>query len=386
MKIVLWSTSYLKGFGGAERVVHDLARRLAERGDAVAIVADRTGVGAQRSNRYFDTLPPSVAVRGVGLPNPLLQPWPRRPFFLVRYLRGALEVARFLRRERPDIVHLHLVNVDVLLLALLRSVLGFRLVLTLTGGEPRMAASSVLSRFKLRVAFRSADAVTCVSSDLESWAGQLGVRNLLRIPNGVDAAELRREAERAGTIDDRFDSLVFCGRLAAVKRIDLLLSAFCESVRSGSTLRLIVIGDGDESASFADQVRRSGLADRIEHTGALTHDAAMTLLAGARGLVLSSASEACPLVLLEAMALGRAVIAPDVGGVRDLVLDGTTGLLFPAGCSERLAQRMRELAGSGELAAELGRQGAERVRAGFDSSAMMERYLEVYGSVSHRGA
>jgi glycosyltransferase involved in cell wall biosynthesis len=382
MKVVLWSTSYLKGFGGAERIVHEIAHRLAERGDQVAVVADRTGVETEWSNRCFGALPPSVAVVGVGLPNPLRQPWRRRPWFLLRYLRGAFEAERFLRRERPDIVHLHLVNVDVLLLALLRRLLGFRLVLTLTGGEPVLAASSVLSRLKLRVAFHDADAVTCVSSDLERWAAAWGVRGVRRIPNGVDTAELRRETDRAGTIESRQDYLVFCGRLAAVKRLDLLLSAFCDSVRRGSTLRLVLIGDGELGGWLADQVRRSGLGDRIEHRGALAHEAAMAVLAGARGLVLSSASEACPLVLLEAMALGRAVIAPDIGGVRDLVIDGATGLLFPAGCSERLAERMLDLARSPALAAELGRRGAERVRDCFGSAAMMGSYLEVYRTVA----
>jgi glycosyltransferase involved in cell wall biosynthesis len=84
------------------------------------------------------------------------------------------------------------------------------------------------------------------------------------------------------------------------------------------------------------------------------------------------------------MALGRAVIAPDVGGVRDLVIDGATGLLFPAGCWEPLAERMLDLAHDSALAAELGRRGAERVRDCFGTAAMMSGYLEVYRSVSGR--
>ncbi len=384
MKIVLWSTSYLKGFGGAERVVHDLARRLAESGEEVTIVADRTGVEDQAANRWFSALPPSVAVLGADLPNPLRQPWRARPLFLLRYLRGTLEVARQLRRLRPDLVHLHLVNVDVLLLALLERALGFRLVLTLTGGEPRMAESSAISRFKLRVAFRHADAITCVSSDLERWIEGRGARGVRRIPNGVDTVELGREVDRAPRAAGPADYLVFCGRLAAVKRIDLLLSAFHRSVELGSPLRLVFVGAGEESAPLAAQVRRLGLEDRVELPGALRHGEAMAVIASSRALVLSSASEACPLVLLEAMALGRAVIAPDVGGVRDLVIDGETGLLFPAGSPDQLAHRMLELARRPDLAAELGRRGRARVREHFALSSMAERYGDLYRAVLGR--
>jgi glycosyltransferase involved in cell wall biosynthesis len=165
-----------------------------------------------------------------------------------------------------------------------------------------------------------------------------------------------------------------------VKRVDLLLRAFASSVERGSTLRLVIVGDGEDSVVVRDELRRLRLESRVELRGALPHGEAMAVLAGARALVLASASEACPLVVLEAMALGRAVIAPEVGGLRELVIERETGLLFPPDSLESLADRMLEVARRPDLADELGRRGAARAREVFDLDTVVDRYRELYRS------
>jgi glycosyltransferase involved in cell wall biosynthesis len=117
---------------------------------------------------------------------------------------------------------------------------------------------------------------------------------------------------------------------------------------------------------------------RVERRGSLAHGDAMKVIARSRALVLSSASEACPMVVLEAMALGRPVVAPDVGGVRDLVVDGETGLLFPSTSTTALAGHLASLSASPERADELGASGANRAKERFDLSAIVDRYRAVY--------
>jgi glycosyltransferase involved in cell wall biosynthesis len=106
------------------------------------------------------------------------------------------------------------------------------------------------------------------------------------------------------------------------------------------------------------------------------------LIAAADVVCLASAAEASPLVLLEAMALGRPVVAPDVGGVTEIVAHRRTGLVIPPLDDDALAQAVHELAQDRALARELGSAGRERHRSAFDAERMNDAYAEVLVEVA----
>jgi glycosyltransferase involved in cell wall biosynthesis len=126
--------------------------------------------------------------------------------------------------------------------------------------------------------------------------------------------------------------------------------------------------------------RELGVADRVHLLG--YRDDIDALLAQADVVVLPSWIEGLPVVVLEAMAHAKPVIATPVGGTAEAVVDGETGLLVPPRDVERLANAIRELVGDGERARSLGAEGRVRVEREFSEAAMTRRVLEVYDAVA----
>jgi glycosyltransferase involved in cell wall biosynthesis len=121
------------------------------------------------------------------------------------------------------------------------------------------------------------------------------------------------------------------------------------------------------------------LADRVRLLGERTDVA--ELLAEAQAFVLISDWEAFPLSILEAMRAGLPVVASDVGGVQEAVLDGRTGLLVPRGDMGGLRERLRRLLCDPGLRSRLGAAGRRRYQAHFTFEHMLHKTLDVYNAV-----
>jgi glycosyltransferase involved in cell wall biosynthesis len=105
------------------------------------------------------------------------------------------------------------------------------------------------------------------------------------------------------------------------------------------------------------------------------------LLPASDVLLLTSISEGIPLTVIEAMAAGRPVVATNVGGVGEIVEDGTTGLLAPSGDDAGLAEHVLRLADDAALRERMGEAGRRRAHALFPESRMHEEYARLYGEM-----
>ena len=159
--------------------------------------------------------------------------------------------------------------------------------------------------------------------------------------------------------------LIFVGRLAAVKGLRVLIEAFAQARQTRPDLHLTLVGDGDDRAML--ERLAAPLGDAVHFAGYLSQEAVAAALAEADAFVLPSFAEGLPVVLMEALAAGRPVIATQVAGVSELVEDGVTGFIVPPGDSETLADRIGRLADDPDLRARMGRAGRETVRAAFDA-------------------
>ena len=142
------------------------------------------------------------------------------------------------------------------------------------------------------------------------------------------------------------------------------------------SVRLVLIGEGPERTGIQNLVRQRGLEPFVRFLGLRT-DVGRLLQAGDL-VLLSSISEGIPLTLIEAMAAGLPVVSTNVGGVGEVVEDGRTGLLAPAGDDAALAEKILRLADSPELRRQMGQFGRKRATTLFSETQMHGLYLRLY--------
>src|SRR5262249_50844221 len=135
--------------------------------------------------------------------------------------------------------------------------------------------------------------------------------------------------------------LVCVGRLNEQKGQLLLVEAARRLAALGTDFELILAGDGELRAEINSLVARHCLQSKIRIIGRISNERVRDEILAARALVLPSFAEGLPVVLMEAMALGRPVISTFVGGIPELVLPGEHGWLVPAGDVEALVEAMR---------------------------------------------
>jgi glycosyltransferase involved in cell wall biosynthesis len=381
VRLAIWNTNYFRGFGGAEKAVTDLVNRFNELGIETFLIANKFAKN-QASNQFFEPLHPSVKT----YQNSFTNPWdfthkPARFIAkLLQYLKATINFTFFLHRNKVQIIHLHYVSWDILFLALCKRLFGYRLVITFQGGEDSMAKQVRLSKLKIRIALKSADRVTSVSKELcERAKTRYSVSNVIYIPNGVDAKRIQQLATPSAAIEP--DHLLFCGRFSAEKRVDFLIEAFHDCVQKGCRRNLYLVGDGGEIDRITSLISSYGMKNRIIILGALPHRQTLGVISQSRCLLLTSLFEGMPLVVLEAMALSKPVIVSDVGGLKDMVIHGESGYLYPVDRRDILCDWILRVSEDKAKAAELGAKGFDILSAKYDLDRIVENYLALYRSL-----
>jgi glycosyltransferase involved in cell wall biosynthesis len=202
--------------------------------------------------------------------------------------------------------------------------------------------------------------VIAPSTDLADQARQLGAERVRVIPSGVDLPpEVGEEAEPP--------EVLYAGRLSPEKGV-------LELVEAAQGMNFIAAGDGPLRAQVP-QAR-----------GFVPHDELQRLYGRAAVVACPSRREGFGVVCLEAMAHARPVVATAVGGLRDLVVDGETGLVVPPRDPAALRRALERLLGDAELRRRLGAAGRERARTHFSwqlvTAATLDVYAEATGTMS----
>ncbi len=149
-------------------------------------------------------------------------------------------------------------------------------------------------------------------------------------------------------------------------------------------LKIILIGDGDSRAEIEAEIERHGVGEQVIIKGWMANSAVREEIKNARAFLLPTFAEGLPVVIMEAMALGRPVISTYIAGIPELV-DAECGWIIPAGDGEALTGAMREtLRASPERLAELGREGRARVEARHDVDKEAEKLGRLFADVVKR--
>ncbi len=172
-------------------------------------------------------------------------------------------------------------------------------------------------------------------------------------------------------------------RLHAVKGVRYLLQAAAILQRRGVACQVVVVGDGPERGALEREGRELGLAPPARFLG--FRERPVELLPALDVFVLPSLMEGMGLAVLEAMLAGLPVVASRVGGVRELVAEGETGLLVPPADPQSLADALMRLLGDPDLARRLGEAGRERYRRDFALESFARGTEAVYDAVLEEG-
>lgn len=335
--------------GGAERALCELARASAARGDKVEVIAlKQLGPMADELRRV------GIACLALGAPD---EPG-------LGTLRASLHLAATIKTNPPDLVHAWLASgsaaVKVALPPAIPRVYGLR-VTDVPGLGVRALLAADDGAPHAWVAVSEAVAM--------AWSTALPIPrvDVTVIPNGIDAA-LKIAPEPDGAHP------CFLGRLAVQKGVDVLLRAIAET-----DLVVDIYGDGPALHELRAQAAAFGVADRAVFHG-VTGDP-RAVLRRASMLVLPSRAEGMSNAVLEAMAEGRAVVATDIPGMREVVEPGKTGLLVPGENPVALARALTTLQDEPARRRTLGKNGHARARADFQPAALHERMFAVYAGL-----
>jgi glycosyltransferase involved in cell wall biosynthesis len=351
------------GKGGAEYQLHELLRHLDRRAFEPRVIVLAAG-------GYW-----AEPIRALGIPVVEL---PRTGSFDPRRL-GRLR--RELRTFAPDILHTIMWSGNSYgrLAALF---LRIPLVIAAERNVIRRPRWQVLLE---RALDRVTDAylVNCEAVAVElSERGGLPRRKIRVVPNGIDLGALppfaadRHAARRAAGLAPDRRLVAQVGRLAPQKDYPTFLRAAALVAREEPDVDFLAVGTGELRAELEALAAEIGLAARVHFTG-LRHDVP-ALLAGVDVLALTSRYEGLPNVVIEAMATGAVVVATDVGGCRDLVVPGETGLLVSPGAPEEVAAAVLRVLRDPERARGMAVAARRRVEAGFTVEAMARRTVEAY--------
>ena len=192
------------------------------------------------------------------------------------------------------------------------------------------------------------------------------------VPNWLDAPRVEADPQPG-------DYFLYLGRLAPEKGVATLIKA---ALQAG--VRLAIAGDGPMRQSL--EAMAQGATDRIELLGFRSGDELARLVRGARAVVTPSEwYENAPLSVLEAMAAGKPLIGSRIGGIPELVDEGRTGWLFPAGDVDALAALMRTVSLMPESTLEaMGRESRAVVERDFNRQGYIDAMLELYAGIGFR--
>lgn len=300
------------------------------------------------------------------------------PFHIIYFIEACV-VSCWLSKSDVRHVHAHF-STNSAEIAMLVGVLSLRTYSFTTHGTLEVDAPEFI---KLSDKIRRAAFVVAVSSfgraQLLRWSAHSHWDKCKVVHCGIDVEQFRADPGESLT---ESDVLVCVGRFCKEKAQILLLRAIRRVLDSGRGVRLVLAGDGEMRSEVESVINSLGLGDAVEITGWLSSDEVKSRIKEARALVVSSFSEGLPIVIMEAMALGKPVIATRVAGIPELVQPGITGWLVSAGDEDELASAIcNSLDTSQQELARMGRSAEDRVRARHDVQVSGRQLAELFQSV-----
>ena len=295
----------------------------------------------------------------------------------------AMVLARLLTDAKCDRVHNHFANSAATVGMIAAGHLGIPWSFTLHGISETDYPAGMLLRDKLE----RADFVACASYfmqaqamravNFEHWSKMHIVRcgvDLSTITSFGTASEPSQEGENV--------KIICVGRLSAEKGYFGLLEVLARLAVEGISFAVTIVGDGPSAVAIQSKVTELNLDKNIRFTGALSEADTLAEINRSEILVLPSLMEGLPVVLIEALAMQKAVVASQVAGIPELISEGITGLLFAPSKWIDLERQLRNALSNPPLRLSMGREGARRVADEFGSDKAARILSDLFADLS----
>ena len=219
-----------------------------------------------------------------------------------------------------------------------------------------------------------------IETQLQAWGVE--AERIIPIPNGVTVGEAvtlveKTESRKRLGLDPEAFVALSVGNLNPKKDYTTLLKAF-QQCRKTMDATLLIVGVGPQRAQLEREAQDLGIASAVHFTGAIPPDQVREYLNAADVFLLSSITEGLSNALLEAMAAGLPAIVSDIPANRLLIEDGHSGILFPAGQVNALAQSIESIHKNLESRRRLGSNARQKVCSNFSIESVADRYIQLY--------
>ena len=377
MRILVLNHEFPPIGGGGGRAAEHICRTLVERGYEIEVLTS-----------FLKGLPREEERDGYHITRiPCLRTQPFKASFLsmgLYVLAGLWAGRRFIRASRPDLIHVHFAVPAGALAWALSKLYRIPYVLTahlgdVPGGTPEKTGGWFRFVFPFtRPIWGGASRIIAVSEFTRGLALKHYNEEIRVIPNGVDL-----DAPNPGNIRLHVTPrIVFAGRFMAQK-------APVQIVRVLKELRdlpwdCVMIGDGPLLEEVRNEIHASGLEDRFRLTGWIEPQQVLDLFETSDILFMPSLSEGLPVVGVQALSKGLAIVASRIGGFLDLVDDGKNGYMVEAGDMDQFASRLRELLPDREKLLAFRKASLEKA-SDFDIHRVVDAYEKVFDEVLKMG-
>ena len=361
--------------GGSGVVASELARCLADRGHRTHVISSDTPFRLRESAA-------NVRFHRVETPG---YPLFREPQYLLALANRVVQVAR---SHRLDIIHAHYAIPHAAAAYLARQILAGgmgtghvpRTITTLHGTDVTILGADPSYRETVAFCIDQSDAVTAVSASLrDDTKRQMPVKSdIVVIPNFLDCSFHRRATDPAKR--RRFCSpdeklVIHISNLRPVKQVDAVVRVFAR-IRERIAARLLIVGEGPELGRVEQLIDEFGVTSQVELIGEAQD--VVALLSVSDLFLLPSLQESFGLSALEAMACGVPVVASNVGGLPEVVIDGATGFLHPPSDVEGMAESAIRILSDAALHARLAAEGVRSAMERFSADRIVPQYAALY--------
>lgn len=397
------------GWGGAENVVYKLAYYLRDKGNQVSLILN------QEVLKYYADLEgvkifnigcmsnPLALARSIVLPHSGLKerPYPRNRvlglasacltefLYWVYYQRIRGEIQQFLLDNHVDIIQAHLIRAIALTCNL--GNLGLPIVVSPGGGHglrrvtPAHPLSAPLVKWQARQfrrALNKADRVREGSNFMKDVWEDFGIplkNKFIAIPNGYNLSEVQGISASTLKLKGKFN-LLFPGGAKWVKGGDLLIPALAKVRQEIPDIHLYIALDVPQEHLLRRMVNDLGLESNVTFTGFLPGEEFQKMLNSVDLLVMPSRIEASPVVFVEAMALGKPIIAGNTGGIPEVVKHGRNGILVEPE-PDQIAMAILDLYQNADKRNRMS-QNNQHDAARFDWNIIADQYITLYRELS----